>query len=705
MALRRTRRPRRPSFAVQFAAILLALGVVMAIGTAAVPLYQSQRDRQVLGLDSAARSATVAGAVVTTQTADAARGVACQVAGLSQTVASFESGSQALRAAASFYAAAAPPGDVVVLVGPTGAPIAVQPPSSALPLGAMVSPGLTHVCGRGAAGYFSSGPAGRLYAVGVAPVLLRGRLLGGVGYLRPLRASLVSSLARILLRGGPGSGVALVVAGRFAAPGPFLGRVARIGEPVPASVQGVLRGGRGPAQATVDGRATALAATGLRGPQGPPAATILVAQPLAPPGTGVSDLVAPVALAAVLVLTLAMVAVYLVVEHYLARPLRQLGAAVARLREGDYTRPVEAAGADEIVRLAANFDLMRERLHAQLVGATGRTQIAAALNSAEPIDTVLHAVLRALADLLHAGLVVLITRPDPEPGGDLRVAVGTRAELPTWSQLTAAPGLLGSLARRPTTVIRGQLTDLDRGPLEHSLDLRDCLVVPLQLGERVRGLLAVGNARRPYSADDRMLCQSVADQILVAIEKSVLLEVSQREANTDAMTGLYNFRFLRGYLDQQLNVADRMGSSLTVLMLDLDHFKALNDAHGHPAGDAALRAFGRKLLDSVRRSDLAARYGGEEFTVVMANTGRTDAEVVADKIRQAVRSMPIPLPDGRVLRCSVSIGGVVFPEGSGGDRNLLALADRALYMAKRNGRDRVEFLDLRTPDPALPTRA
>ncbi len=689
------------SFAVQFAGILLALGVVMAIGTAAVPLYQSQRDRQVLGLDGAARAATVAGAVVTAQTADAARGVACQVASLVETVVSFETGPTALRAAAAFYAAAAPPGDVVALVGPTGVPLAVQPSAPGLPLQAMLSPGLTRICRTGLAGYFAPGLAGRLYAIGVAPVLLRGRLLGGVGYLRPLGATLAASLRRTLVGGGRRGGVAFVSGGRFAAPGPFLGATVAAGQPLPAALLRSLRGGRGPVQTTVDGQPTALAAAGLAGPLGVPAATVLVAQPLAPAGTGVGDLVAPVALAAVLVLTVAMVAVYLVVEHYLARPLRQLGAAVGRLREGDYSRPVEAGGAEEIVRLAANFDLMRERLHAQLVGATGRTQIAAALNSAEPIEQALHAVLRALADLLHAGLVVLVTRPDPEPGGDLRVAVGTRAELPLWSALTSAPGLLGSLARRPATVVRDQLSELDRGPLEQTLGLRDCLIVPLQLGERAKGLLVVGNKRVPYSIDDRMLCQSVADQIIVAIEKSVLLAVSQREANTDAMTGLYNYRFLRGYLDQQLNVADRLGSSLTVLMLDLDHFKALNDAHGHQAGDAALRAFGRKLLESVRRSDLAARYGGEEFTVVMTNTGRIDAEVVADKIRQAVRSMPIPLADGRVLRCSVSIGGVVFPEGSGGDRDLLALADRALYSAKRNGRDRVEFIDLRTPDPAI----
>jgi diguanylate cyclase (GGDEF)-like protein len=100
------------------------------------------------------------------------------------------------------------------------------------------------------------------------------------------------------------------------------------------------------------------------------------------------------------------------------------------------------------------------------------------------------------------------------------------------------------------------------------------------------------------------------------------------------------------------------------------------------------------MVETIRKSDLAARYGGEEFVVVMANTSRADAEVVADKIRSAVEAMSVGLNDGAKVQITVSIGGVTFPEGSKGARNLLDLADRALYAAKRNGRNRVEFLDL-----------
>jgi diguanylate cyclase (GGDEF)-like protein len=160
------------------------------------------------------------------------------------------------------------------------------------------------------------------------------------------------------------------------------------------------------------------------------------------------------------------------------------------------------------------------------------------------------------------------------------------------------------------------------------------------------------------------------------------------------MTGLYNYRFLISYLDQQVNVAERADSSLSVLMLDLDHFKAINDSHGHLAGDAVLRAVSGLVVDTIRKSDLAARYGGEEFVVVMSNTGREEAQLVAEKIRQAVAALEVKLDEGLRVGVTISIGGVSFPEGTRGARNLLDLADRALYRAKRGGRNRVEFLDM-----------
>jgi diguanylate cyclase (GGDEF)-like protein len=196
-----------------------------------------------------------------------------------------------------------------------------------------------------------------------------------------------------------------------------------------------------------------------------------------------------------------------------------------------------------------------------------------------------------------------------------------------------------------------------------------------------------------FNAADLALVSAVAEQTALALERYRILAVVQRQASTDELTSLYNYRFLVDYLDQQIALAERLTSPLAVLMLDLDRFKSLNDSHGHHAGDEALRSFARTLRQSIRRSDLAARYGGEEFVVVMANTNGEDARLVADKIRLAVADMVLRLaPDVEETRITVSIGGVAYPDDTGDARQLLRLADDALYRAKRTGRDRVCFV-------------
>jgi len=177
------------------------------------------------------------------------------------------------------------------------------------------------------------------------------------------------------------------------------------------------------------------------------------------------------------------------------------------------------------------------------------------------------------------------------------------------------------------------------------------------------------------------------------------MEKVQRQASIDDLTGLHNHRFFVDYLSQQVAVAERLKTPLAVLMLDIDHFKALNDTHGHQAGDTALATFADTLRKNVRRSDLAARYGGEEFAVVMTNTGVKQARMVADKIRRAVAAMEVFVDAKRPdITMTVSVGGAAFPEDTSTAGDLLRLADEALYHSKRSGRDRVTMsVDRRKP--------
>jgi diguanylate cyclase (GGDEF)-like protein len=162
-------------------------------------------------------------------------------------------------------------------------------------------------------------------------------------------------------------------------------------------------------------------------------------------------------------------------------------------------------------------------------------------------------------------------------------------------------------------------------------------------------------------------------------------------ASTDGLTGLANRRHLDYVMNQEWSRGMRSGKSLSLLMIDVDHFKAFNDRHGHHGGDVALRNVARTLAASIRRpGDLAARYGGEEFLVVLPETDLQGARVIAEKIRAAIEALPPFAGDRQSI--TVSIGIACQRPASGlKPSQLFDDADKALYQAKRNGRNRVEL--------------
>jgi two-component system cell cycle response regulator len=160
-------------------------------------------------------------------------------------------------------------------------------------------------------------------------------------------------------------------------------------------------------------------------------------------------------------------------------------------------------------------------------------------------------------------------------------------------------------------------------------------------------------------------------------------------ALTDALTGLYNLRYLRRHLSGLMETGQ--GRNLAVLMVDVDHFKSVNDRFGHAAGDRALRLIADSLRVNTRVFDSVARYGGEEFVVVMPGTGPAEAAAAAERLRSAVEEIDFNTVDALHIPLSVSVGVACTPRAMGSPELLLQAADMALYDAKRNGRNRVEM--------------
>ncbi len=177
--------------------------------------------------------------------------------------------------------------------------------------------------------------------------------------------------------------------------------------------------------------------------------------------------------------------------------------------------------------------------------------------------------------------------------------------------------------------------------------------------------------------------KGVHDEIHRAKEKLATLSVR------DELTGLYNYRYLSERLAEEFERARRYQDPLACAMIDVDHFRAFNDAHGNPAGDAALIEIAERLRQSVREIDVVARYGGEEFVLILPSTHFSGALAVADRVWRAVRGAPV-LIDGQALPISISIGISMFPSRDVNERDaLLHAAEQALGQAKEDGRDRI----------------
>lgn len=209
---------------------------------------------------------------------------------------------------------------------------------------------------------------------------------------------------------------------------------------------------------------------------------------------------------------------------------------------------------------------------------------------------------------------------------------------------------------------------------------------PLLVGTEVIGSVLVTHHGPVQDSDRERLRTSVA-QAAPTLANLRNLTLAEKRAATDALTGLPNRRSIEDTLKRMIAQASRSASPLSALMLDLDHFKTINDLYGHEAGDDVLAAVGALLGDTLREADFAGRQGGEEFIVLAPGTDAVGAEQLAENLRAAVESLQVAGLDHRL---SVSIGVATFPDLAAGATGLVRMADRALYAAKERGRNRVE---------------
>ncbi|SOC54071.1 diguanylate cyclase [Chromohalobacter canadensis] len=219
------------------------------------------------------------------------------------------------------------------------------------------------------------------------------------------------------------------------------------------------------------------------------------------------------------------------------------------------------------------------------------------------------------------------------------------------------------------------------------------LCILLKNTEEPMGVLHLHLASAPEEADNgdpqAEFAKGAAEDMALSLSNVRLREQLEEASIRDALTGLYNRRFLDDTLTRELARAERQSSPLSVLMLDIDHFKPINDDHGHAFGDKALIDVANLLSDNVRRGDIVCRYGGEEFVVIMPSAGLSAARRRGEHLRQQVATLDIAMNDGTPLRLTVSLGLACYPQHGEYAETLLHHADMALYEAKQSGRNRL----------------
>lgn len=431
------------------------------------------------------------------------------------------------------------------------------------------------------------------------------------------------------------------------------------------------------------------------------------------------------AITAVLALGLLLVVATALSLHFvLARPLRRLTAAMRRAEEGDLLVRAEVKGADEIARLSAAFNAMlahltamkaeeidthrdlaetkhklslKEELEVRVSELNLLFEVARSLNSTIELHELLSRLTRVVPERLRIPdfSIMLLT-----PEGQLEIKSAWPVSQGTEGlTFNVGEGACGRAAETQRVVYVPDVTDpssvFARPGLRPGKDVGALLSVPMIHLDQVLGVL---NFQRPepdsFSPDEIELLMAVADQVATAVQNARLHAETVKLTMTDPLTGVPNRRHLFARLELEVARAQRFGTTVSILMVDIDHFKRLNDAAGHRVGDEMLRKVCEVLRTRVRKVDTLARYGGEEFMLVLPQVTKADAYGVAEKLRQAIEEAPqLVAPTQPSGHITVSIGVANMPADATSQELLVDCADAALYGSKRLGRNRTTLYE------------
>ncbi len=330
------------------------------------------------------------------------------------------------------------------------------------------------------------------------------------------------------------------------------------------------------------------------------------------------------------------------------------------------------------------------------------------MNSSKPLSSVLNAIVNSIQGELGYLYSFIVKQNTDSEGKFLQVVASSRDDLgvrfsnyfkcdvseykmcfPDFEELKNAVKD-NKIYQSPDLVrlINGFIPNLDVEKLKTFLKeakMKSYILVPLRSKQKHFGSLIVFSSRETISINELNFLNLFAKQIELAITIADLFQAVKEQAITDSMTGLYNRRYFEEFIKKEAIRANRQGQKFTVIGLDLDHLKQINDVYGHNYGDIAIKAIADVLKSNARSIDIAARMGGEEFNLILPGVDSQGGAIAAERIRKAIESVELE----KIEHVTASIGVATYLEHSDDIDELLELTDQAMYESKRNGRNRV----------------